>query len=144
MALILLLQQPDSACFNKDLCTIKGKCIPSHSLILLLLLLLLPDGTCSDNNLCTINDKCIGGTCTGTPKPCETTNQCKIAVCNPRNGNCILESKPNGTICDSGTASGQCTTDTCEGGVCVRGTDKDCSAFDDDCNNGWCNPTSGE
>ncbi|WIA24026.1 hypothetical protein OEZ85_013645 [Tetradesmus obliquus] len=101
-------------------------------------------GKCDDGLKCTVNDTCTGGSCSGTPKACPApTNQCKMAVCDPGSGGCITENKPNGTSCISLTAAGQCTTDTCQGGVCVRGPDKNCTAFDDDCNEGWCNPDSG-
>jgi hypothetical protein len=90
--------------------------------------------TCDDGNACTIADHCVAGTCTaGAQRVCKDDNQCTSDSCNPVTG-CV--NAPKAGPCEDGSS---CTTgDTCQGGLCVAGTnacvctsDADCEALDD-------------
>ena len=64
---------------------------------------------CDDGKRCTFNDTCSGGTCGGTPVPCENGNVCDgVAVCDSASGACVAGPIPD---CDDGN---QCTDDTCD------------------------------
>jgi hypothetical protein len=111
-----------------------------------------PDGTdCDDNNSCTDNDVCTGGLCAGTQitgcvncttdQDCSmvTVTQCQEAFCQANN-TCGVRNKADGSACEDGNL---CTVgDTCQAGVCVTGTQKDCSD-NDVCTTDTCNPTDG-
>lgn len=130
-------------------------CLPGATRLLLVAALIgdceaqdKPDTTgCDDGNSCTVNDKCIAGTCNGEPKQCPpSTDQCKTLVCDPTSptGDCKPVSVDNGTPCSGITSQGLCTIgDFCQDGVCTAGNPKDCSALDDDCNIGVCDPATG-
>jgi hypothetical protein len=83
----------------------------------------LPDGTlCSDGAECTVEDVCAAGACVGV-------------------SNCFCFGKPDGTTCDDGLA---CTkADACSAELCV-GAPADCSSLGDACNEGKCQPDTGE
>lgn len=101
---------------------------------------------CDDGNPCTENDACGSGTCAGAPIPgcelcfidtqCDDDNVCTDNDC--VGGACAY---PDNTLpCDD---SDHCTVgDVCSGGACA-GVAVDCSAFDDACNVGTCQPGSG-
>jgi hypothetical protein len=64
---------------------------------------------CDDGKRCTFNDTCSGGSCTGTPVPCENGNVCDgVATCDSATGACVAGAIPN---CDDGNP---CTDDTCD------------------------------
>ncbi|QRO01913.1 hypothetical protein JRI60_24295 [Archangium violaceum] len=77
--------------------------------------------TCNDGNPCTVDDRCNGsGGCGGTPKVCNTPDQCQqsTGTCNLTTGNCEYPSQPSGTFCNDG--SGCTGYDQCDGsGSCV-------------------------
>jgi hypothetical protein len=99
---------------------------------------------CNDGNKCTEQDTCTGGSCSGKPVTCPApANQCQISVCDPLTGGCKTENKPDNTSCTLPGAGGLCRADKCIAGQCVAGTEKDCSGFSDDCNEGECDPNSG-
>ncbi|HYB98714.1 MAG TPA: integrin alpha [Candidatus Limnocylindrales bacterium] len=97
---------------------------------------------CDDGSLCTTGDVCTGGTCAGTPIDCSAqSDACNNGACNPATGGCEAVAVENGTGCDDGSL---CTIgDVCTGGVCA-GTPLDCSASGDQCNDGVCNPVTGQ
>ncbi|NIN69009.1 MAG: hypothetical protein GTO63_30850 [Anaerolineae bacterium] len=96
------------------------------------------DADCDDGDACTGDETCVDGTCqAGTPPDCNDDNACTDDSCDPASG-CV--NTPNTNPCDDGDA---CTeNDVCSGGECA-GTDKDCSALDDQCVVGVCDPASG-
>jgi len=122
---------------------------------------------CDDSNACT-RDTCDPATgCVHTPIACDDGNPCTIDSCDPvtgckhvaitcdapgpcqengicdaATGQCVYQSKQNGTPCDDGNA---CTrTDTCQDGVCVGGNPIVCTASDQCHDAGVCNPATGQ
>ncbi len=99
----------------------------------------------TDQNLCTIQHcngqgQCVVNDTVDVPSP----EQCKSFFCDPADGQ-IKENFtgfPLSTPCE---ADGNlCTTDHCNGtGGCVKQRDKDCSAFDGQCQRGLCDPGTG-
>lgn len=105
-----------------------------------------PDGTiCDDSLFCTINDVCSAGACVGAARDCSGVafGSCEIGVCREDFDICQSEDKPFGDPCDDGQA---CTEGaTCSSfGTCNTGTQKDCSAVEDQCNVGVCDAITGE
>ncbi|RME37020.1 MAG: hypothetical protein D6788_10395 [Planctomycetota bacterium] len=99
-------------------------------------------GPCDDGDLCTTGDICTTGACAGTPVDCSGVGgQCGPASCNPATGQCEITPVRDGTFCDDGDP---CTVlDFCLGGICT-GTAVDCSALDDVCVMGVCDPATGQ
>ncbi len=98
-------------------------------------------GACNDGDLCTENDTCQGDVCVGTPVDCSSLDDaCNVGTCNPVTGDCETTPTNEGGSCDDNDL---CTeNDICTTGVC-SGTLIDCTAFDDVCNVGTCNPATG-
>jgi hypothetical protein len=71
--------------------------------------LFLPNvNPCDDGTVCTSGDTCTGGTCVGTPVPCNDNNACNgVEVCDPVLG-CQVGTNLS---CDDGDI---CTVDTCD------------------------------
>ena len=93
---------------------------------------------CDDFDMCTQDDVCLAGVCTGTnPVTCTPLDQCHNAgTCDPGTGVCSDPAKPDGTACNDGQ---YCNVgEACVSGVCTGGTPRNCSAFDDQCNQGAC------
>jgi streptogramin lyase len=99
--------------------------------------------TCSDANACTQADTCQMGACQGgAPVVCTASNDCHDAgVCDPNTGTCSESQKPDGTVCNDGSACTQ--TDTCATGVCVGSGAIVCAASDECHDVGVCNAQSG-
>ncbi len=119
----------DSNPCTNDTCT-SGGCVYTNN-----------SSSCNDNDPCTVNDVCSGGMCDGTPKNCSHLDtDCKVGECHPVTGVCQAVAANEGGPCNDGNA---CTdTDVCAGGNCA-GSPVDCSAEDDQCNQGQCDPASG-
>ncbi len=77
---------------------------------------------CDDNDACTLDDHCAAGKCApGQAKNCDDGSACTADVC--KVGFCIV-TPLTGTPCSDGSL---CTLgDTCDLGICVPGTPKDC------------------
>ncbi len=78
----------------------------------------LQTGPCDDGNPCTVGDQCAAGQCTaGQNKDCSgLSGACQTGVC--QGGQCVAQTKPNGSACDDGSActqSDHCTSGTCAG-----------------------------
>jgi alpha-tubulin suppressor-like RCC1 family protein len=106
----------------------------------------LADGSpCTNADLCMTLNACVSGTCSGTPKDCSFSSgndDCNDAVCNPSNGLCEPEPVPDGTACSDG--ADLCALDTsCQSGLCVGGTPKDCGHLSQGCTEGQCNASTG-
>jgi hypothetical protein len=107
----------------------------------------LPNGSpCTSANPCMVNAICQNGTCLGAPKDCSGTpvpNECQVAICDPmQNGACVPQIGNDGLACSS--FGDPCMVQkVCSAGDCVGGVPKDCSAFTNGCNNGTCEPTTG-
>lgn len=101
--------------------------------------------SCDDGDKCTEQDTCAGGTCAGKPKTCPApADQCQISVCDAATGDCRTENKPDNSSCTLGGGSaGLCRADTCQAGRCMAGPENDCSALNDACNDGKCDPGTG-
>ena len=100
------------------------------------------DGTaCDDGGACTTGDVCTGGVCAGTAVDCsEGDDVCQVGFCVAEDGTCDVRDLEDGTACDDGDL---CTVmNVCETGECT-GTPVDCSALDDACNVGMCDPDTG-
>ncbi|MEO7330632.1 MAG: hypothetical protein ABI193_18805, partial [Minicystis sp.] len=88
-------------------------------------------------------DACVAGTCTGSSLvACAALDQCHdTGACDPATGLCANPSKPDGALCNDGTA---CTTiDTCAGGTCVSGPLTLCAPLDQCHDGGICDPATG-
>ena len=97
-------------------------------------------GNCSDGDLCTTNDVCDQGTCKGpVPLNCEDGQICTLDSCDPAVG-CAYENAVAGCIDGNPCTQG----DQCENGVCVSGTNKDCSDGEICTTDGGCNQANGE
>jgi len=74
--------------------------------------------TCSDGDACTVDDVCTAtATCEGVARDCSSEDsECADGVCDPANGNCIAQFKPNETPCSTDNVS--CTVDQCINGAC--------------------------
>ena len=101
---------------------------------------------CDDSHACTSGDVCAGGICGGTPIPgcieCTTSSQCNDGNgCTTdfcQGGVCVFVN--NTDPCDDGNA---CTTnDICAGGACVGGPPPDCNDGNG-CTDDSCLPASG-
>ncbi len=103
-----------------------------------------PDGAaCNDNNACLTMDTCVAGACTGAmPVVCAPLDQCHdVGACDPATGVCASPSKPDGAMCNDGSA---CTTmDTCVAGTCQGGTLTLCAPLDQCHDGGTCDPATG-
>jgi len=94
---------------------------------------------CEDGKYCTLGDTCNAGVCVGgSVRDCASfTNQCAVGECDLLADTCFSNPIPKeGEVCDDGLF---CVEDTsCVNGACTGGTPVDCSAFDDQCNSGYC------
>ncbi len=69
---------------------------------------------------------------------CDDGNSCTDDSCSPEQ---VCTTTPNSAPCEDGDP---CTTgEVCSDGACPVGNPIDCSAFDDPCNMGVCNPATG-
>jgi cysteine-rich repeat protein len=103
---------------------------------------LLADGSvCDDGNVCTEPDHCVDGICVGeAPVVCPSEGPCKLGVCDPDAGGCVLDVLADGTRCDDGD---KCTiADRCGDGVCIGGPPPFCDD-DDPCTTDMCETTVG-
>ena len=102
-----------------------------------------PNGTpCNDLNACTQTDTCQGGVCVGAnPVSCPAQDACHLGVCNPADGTCSQQAKPDNTSCDDGNACTQ--SDTCQSGACVGASPVTCTASDQCHVAGICDPQTG-
>lgn len=96
---------------------------------------------CDDGSLCTTDDHCSGynANCiSGPAKVCtHLDSACSMGMCNPLTGQCVTTSINEGIACDAD--SNPCTVnDTCVAGVCVSGTQLDCSYLNSSCQYGRC------
>lgn len=94
--------------------------------------------SCDDGLFCTGKDHCNGlGACEGGADPCTTgADGCIVGACDPAQAKCIYTEKAEGSTCSDGNG---CTLeDACQAGLCVPGAPADCSAKDDQCNEGIC------
>ena len=99
-----------------------------------------PEGAaCDDHDDCTSADTCdTNGQCHGTPFSCDDQNPCTDDICRP-DGTCSFLHNTN--PCDDNDA---CTSpDVCSAAEC-HGLPIDCSWLDDQCNQGACDPSSGQ
>ncbi len=99
-------------------------------------------GLCEDGDYCTVDDQCGSGACAaGTARDCSSAgDDCNDGACNEATDACEAQPANEGEICEDGD---YCTVgDQCGSGACAAGTARDCSAADDDCNEGVCNETA--
>ena len=91
------------------------------------LTLVAEGGSCNDSNACTQTDTCTAGSCVGSnPVVCTSSDQChNPGVCDTGTGVCSNPNRVDGSSCNDANA---CTlTDTCQTGICVGGSPKNCS-----------------
>lgn len=105
------------------------------------------DGTeCTPTDLCQAHGVCELGDCVGVPKDCTLSplSECNTVSCDPATGQCVgtADAFKDNTPC---VLTGDlCQVDkTCQAGLCVGGTPKDCSGFDVACEVGACDPGTG-
>jgi hypothetical protein len=129
------------SCSASDQCHVAGTCDPATGTCS------NPNATngtgCNDGNACTQTDTCQAGSCVGgNSKSCTASDQCHVAgTCDPVTGSCSNPNASDGTGCNDGNACTQ--TDTCQGGSCVGGNPKSCTASDQCHGVGSCDPTNG-
>ncbi|MSP92825.1 MAG: hypothetical protein EXR79_13645 [Myxococcales bacterium] len=137
--------QGSGACDDGDGCTVGDACL---------------DGACAggatklcgDKDTCTADNcdaatgACINKPIAGCGATCQTAAECKAGdLCNAvacLSGKCAF--LPTSAVCDDGDA---CSVgDTCQGGTCKGGTDKNCDdgnpCTDDSCSKGTCASTA--
>ncbi|MBN1769681.1 MAG: hypothetical protein JXB32_00350 [Deltaproteobacteria bacterium] len=102
------------------------------------------EGTaCDDGDPCTFGEMCADGACVpGSPMDCSALDDaCHAGACDRTDGTCRAFPLADGTVCDDGDP---CTGDgTCALGLCGGAAPVDCSALDDACHAGACDPASG-
>jgi hypothetical protein len=128
----------DSDCDDLNVCTINTCGADNHCQTDF-----VTDGTtCDDGLQCTDADACSAGVCAGTPLDCSSLDDdCNRGFCNETSGQCEPQAINEGQACEDGL---YCNTgETCQAGSCTGGGDRDCSAEDDDCNQGVCDEGSG-
>jgi hypothetical protein len=115
----------DSACLQGE-CR-AGKCVavPAH------------DGMACGDQACAV---CKDGAC-GVPTDCSALDgPCAHGTCNAASGKCEATPMPEGQSCFD---DNPCTFgEHCQAGTCV-GQALDCSAYDDECSQGMCDPVAG-
>lgn len=108
----------------------------------------LPNGSACTNSqdLCQLDGACQNGECVGTLKDCffqPVPDECHVSECNPTTGMC--EPVPGNDGADCVDPNDLCSLgNTCAGGVCAGGIQKDCSILSADCVLGVCDPGTGE
>ena len=100
----------------------------------------LEDGlACENDSPCSLAGFCSGGSCIGTPIPCDDGNPCTTDMCIDSEGGCVYVA--NEGMCDDG--SGCTGPDSCQNGECVGEPIIVCNDFDP-CTVDLCDPTTGD
>jgi len=97
---------------------------------------------CDDGLFCTVSETCQAGACTsGGARDCGYLDgRCSQGVCDEASRGCRAEPINEDATCDDGL---YCTEgETCQSGGCSGGTERDCSAAGDECNDGVCDEES--
>ena len=118
----------DGPCTFGDCDTKSGQCF-QHT---------VSDGVeCDDGDFCTVAGTCQDGICETVPRDCsDAGDQCNVGVCDSEMEACQPFPVSDGASCDDGLF---CTVASlCFDGDCT-GQPRDCSDFDDQCNQGVCN-----
>nr|MBP7148347.1 hypothetical protein [Acidobacteriota bacterium] len=99
------------------------------------------DGACSDGLFCTGIETCdpVEDCQAGTPPNCDDSVACTTDSCNETTDSC--DHALNDAACDNGQLCDG--TETCTPTGCEPGTPVDCSALNDQCNVGACDPATG-
>lgn len=99
---------------------------------------------CTDSDPCTVGDRCVDATDHGICEAvgdldCDDLNECTVDTCSA--GICV-NTADVGASCDDGNL---CTVDDiCNfAGNCIPGAPPNCTALDDKCTDGVCDPGSG-
>ncbi|MFU8803723.1 MAG: hypothetical protein ACNA8W_07945 [Bradymonadaceae bacterium] len=104
------------------------------------------DPTLCPDSLCHGTAVCEGGDCVYDPSTAldcsHLDTPCMIGVCAEKEGECIQVPKTDNSPCNDGNL---CTADegVCMAGECIADA-KDCSGADDQCNEGICDPATGQ
>ncbi|MFV8754332.1 hypothetical protein ACNOYE_27620 [Nannocystaceae bacterium ST9] len=95
---------------------------------------------CDSGDLCLVGGVCTAGSCAATPVDCTGLDDaCNLGTCNPMDGSCVAEPANEGLDCGGLCAPGA----LCSAGACMGGEPVDCTALDDECNLGTCDPMDG-
>ena len=94
--------------------------------------------TCDDGVFCNTGEACQGGVCKGgTTKDCSSSG-CTTGACDEVQKKCVGSPKADGTACDA-DGNGCTINDTCASGVCVPGSNFQCTQpVGDPCNTWGC------
>lgn len=101
------------------------------------------NASCADDNLCNGVEACVQGQCVRTGAViCPSAGVCQVALgCDPDDGLCKYEDRPNGTTCNDNDKCSR--TDTCQSGQCVGSNKIQCTALDQCHLPGVCDPGTG-
>jgi hypothetical protein len=129
---------PQDACNEAQCDPATGQCVAAP----------VADGvTCDDGDACTIADHCMDGGCVGDPgaQDCQAqAGPCETGACDPVTGACVFTALEEGSACDDGDL---CTpASTCvlvDDQIACVGAPTDCSALDEVCSRGVCDPATG-
>ena len=127
----------------------------------------IPDDnyTCNDGLFCTENDRCSNGRCIADARNCDDSVACTLDFCDDGADLCVHRTQNNlcndgnpctDDVCDEALGCREVNDDTnpctddmyctvndrCESGTCI-GDERNCEAFEDDCNLGVCDEYAG-
>ncbi|MCK5809375.1 hypothetical protein KAH37_10350 [bacterium] len=104
----------------------------------------LKDEDCDDTLFCNGQESCVEGVCIHSDAlRCDNTNSCHTSFCSEKTKSCENTMRDDGTLCAIADESPCFLNYQCISGSCEGGERKDCSSFDDSCNVGACNETTG-
>ena len=90
--------------------------------------------SCPEGTEIACNNRCV-------PTCDDPTDPCKVSLCDPTTGKCVVANAPDGTPCEDGNP---CTlVDTCKSGQCQAGPVKTCGPSGNPCAVLVCDKTTG-
>lgn len=104
------------------------------------------DSDCDNSVFCDGKEICVNGFCETAENslPCpDTGTECEENICDEASKSCSAATMPDGSFC--GKPGNACIGGRqCISGKCTDVNLKDCSEFDSECSEGFCEPESGK
>jgi subtilisin-like proprotein convertase family protein len=123
-------------CTEKSCIGMQGHCTKTNTPCTLWKTCMSADECCDPNYCVKTNPTDDWGKCGVTNDPCTDSSMCLPSDDNYCHGDCSTSNKQNGFPCDDAL---YCTVnDICIAGACLPQADRDCSSFEDQCNEGKC------